>query len=541
MSQPVSFESCSVQRTELAMTKSFIDRGLRFSCRRGYRRAGFSLAELVVSLGILVMMMGLAGQVMNITVQSTGQAKAITQVNQSLRAFERSLREDLRHVNPRSSIMVIQANPINAYWTQASLDADDDDANPMDGYPHPRDPGREDRVRKYPPDDEHPLQLPRADMLMFFTKRPATSYVRYRYKNPSPSSQKPLTSNDQLVVYGHADLGEYVLDANEDWIFERFPDAFPDLPEPSPVPAANWHLARRSVLMLSSEPPAVNPDSPEWLDYEGTAGDLDDKSVLLGKTDVYSYFKLGGGPTFLDLIAMPYGEEGLLAPDAIHGYPWYLPEIFKNEVVLYKRSLLAETPPPQLVDRLGHYFLSRCASFKVEWTLDPDGVFVNEGGMDRLAGERELFWFDQGDLGEEFEDLAEEIKDISNDDPFRTLQVAFNVETPDTPRSIRLQGLLLDPLGGPNLYGLQQRFAAKDAGGNPDGELLLPSPLGNDDRPNTAIFAANRRVPDPSGLLGPVIPDDIFPKALRITIDLFDDNGRLDRPIRHVMVIPIGG
>ena len=35
-------------------------------------------------------------------------------------------------------------------------------------------------------------------------------------------------------------------------------------------------------------------------------------------------------------------------------------------------------------------------------------------------------------------------------------------------------------------------------------------------------------------------PDPFFPKALRITVDLYDDAGRLDRPIRHTMVVPVG-
>ena len=31
------------------------------------------------------------------------------------------------------------------------------------------------------------------------------------------------------------------------------------------------------------------------------------------------------------------------------------------------------------------------------------------------------------------------------------------------------------------------------------------------------------------------------PAALRITVDVFDRERRLDRPIRHVMTIPVGG
>ena len=36
------------------------------------------------------------------------------------------------------------------------------------------------------------------------------------------------------------------------------------------------------------------------------------------------------------------------------------------------------------------------------------------------------------------------------------------------------------------------------------------------------------------------IPDPMFPGALRITVEVYDNRGRLDRPIRHVMVIPVG-
>src|SRR3972149_4886524 len=108
------------------------------------RLRAFSLAELVISIGILVLMMSLAGQVFNFTVQSTGQATALTEIMQQLRAFEHTLREDLRGVQPGNSLILIQGNPVNAYWTQNGKDADDD-GTPSDdeGYPHAADPERE--------------------------------------------------------------------------------------------------------------------------------------------------------------------------------------------------------------------------------------------------------------------------------------------------------------------------------------------------------------------------------------------------------------
>jgi hypothetical protein len=37
-----------------------------------------------------------------------------------------------------------------------------------------------------------------------------------------------------------------------------------------------------------------------------------------------------------------------------------------------------------------------------------------------------------------------------------------------------------------------------------------------------------------------VAPDPLFPKALRITVDVYDAANRLHYPIRHVMVLPVG-
>ena len=148
------------------MRKCFFDKQLRLVCIRTTHRRAFSLAELIVAVGVLVLMLALAGQVMSLTVKSTGQARAITEVNQQLRIFERILRKDLRGVQRGDSVMLIQGNPINAYWTDEGRQADDD-GDPSTGYPHDIDRERED------PQNPGNLQLPRADVLMFFTSRAA--------------------------------------------------------------------------------------------------------------------------------------------------------------------------------------------------------------------------------------------------------------------------------------------------------------------------------------------------------------------------------
>ena len=77
------------------------------------RAAAFSLAELIVSMGILMLMLTLAGQVMSLTVRATGQANAVTEVNQALRIFERTIREDFKHVKAGESLILIEGNPIS--------------------------------------------------------------------------------------------------------------------------------------------------------------------------------------------------------------------------------------------------------------------------------------------------------------------------------------------------------------------------------------------------------------------------------------------
>ena len=49
------------------------------------------------------------------------------------------------------------------------------------------------------------------------------------------------------------------------------------------------------------------------------------------------------------------------------------------------------------------------------------------------------------------------------------------------------------------------------------------------------MFAANR-----VSASGDLIPEEIFPSMLRITVELYDDERRLPKPIRHVMIIPVG-
>jgi type II secretory pathway pseudopilin PulG len=473
----------------------------RFGVNRRSRPAtggsAFSLIELVVSVGVLALMFLLAGQVFTLTLRSTGQARAVTTLSQTLREFERTVRQDLAEVDPSESLILIQGNPVNAYWTADGRELDPDDNPDPDapgqdaGYPHVEDPERENASGH--------LVKPRADILMFFAARETSSYNDPR-----------VSSSLVQVVYNHARLGEYVEDTDggvgdpeylfeptdvsgdgEDDIFPLDEDGEPDPDTVSALPANQWHLARRAVLISPIEAEEVS-GVPVWAER------LYEQEILDGAMDIVEDFDF---------------EEMVLTP--AEEFPFFRPKVLLPDrtpvIPVYERSNLDVTPPALMGRRLGSYFLPNCASFKVEWSLDPRSELV----AGRLDGESEVYWIDPG-----------------AEDPLASLRAAYNDAS--GARRARLRSLIQDAdlRSDGSSWSLEQRVAG-ESGGSPDPDWR--SPMG----PNTIFFAARReRIVEPNK--GALVQDDLYPYALRITIDIYDDDQRLERPRRHVVVVPVG-
>lgn len=470
-------------------------------------KSAFTLAELIVAVGVLALMLALAGQVFSVTSRSSGQATALTTVTHALRSLEKTLREDLRHVNKADSVMVIQSNPMSAYWTLSGRDADsvgpEGRINPNDGYPHAADAERE--IAAPGTTGVRILTPPRADLLMFFSTRKASSRL-----------WNGTIGQAQQVVYGHSIPTELRALPGGTYQSDFDAGAFPTDGSLVLTPAQDWHLARRSVILSEASSPVVEDPRgtgpvSAWSDQPTT---LD---ILLGNQDVLGDFDYER--QVLQLHPWPDGR-----------YPPFLPRVLPLNGPVPVRSLVDLDPPAGASALLGHYFLPNCASFKVEWALDPNSEYVRGrlgpaleatvGG--RLDGEPEVYWIDMG----RFPTSAS-----YQDGAFQALfDAADRAEAAgDDARAWRLRQLLTEEKGveGGNYYSLVSRFQ--------DTENW--NPFGGP-RPNTAIFKPlTRRETDEAA---PLVEDPIFPGALRITVDVFDDARRLERPIRHVMIIPIG-
>ena len=540
------------------------------------RRTGFTLTELIVSIGILALMMSMAGAVFHLTIKSTGQARAVTTVSQRLREFERELRADLRAIDPEATILVIVPAKINAYWTAAGRDGDDieDEDGPANGYPHPKDPERE-IVNPDPSSDELIMPPPRADRLMFLTSRPAKSFI-----------DPELDSGLQMVTYGHAIIGEWSDASDEadehDWRWSkqyqeeageernrraRFDNAVLIEGEPQtvaghvfPIPAEKWHLARRSVLLVpyTLDPdnapyqPKFDPESDDYsvavafdLDpcwpnkpgedpYECSTSDSDfipltdeEKTkfaLVQGRQDVVAYNSDESGPFHINniLYDVDHNHDGNF-PNNCAGGGLYPVECHPQ---WYARSEIDLTPPALIASRLGHYFMPGVASFKVEFALD----------VPELRGLGEVLWIDPADLvhdgvgGGEWSD-----EDLPEEDWSPTRQRIERLLT--RVAEIEGQGDQDEGEESERYKNIEDRFQGSDS------EFSCPM----DDVPP----AQRRFQPDPASgepmarwySAGPdgVAPDPLFPVALRVTIDVYDDQLRLERPRRHVMVFEIGG
>ena len=147
------------------------------------------------------------------------------------------------------------------------------------------------------------------------------------------------------------------------------------------------------------------------------------------------------------------------------------------------------------------------SSFKVEWALDLRRLIPFGNG--NPPPPNELIWFDPGRVDDDGN--VGTMPEIDELIARKREYVGTTVET----ELKRIQRKLTEPISPLG------RFQVGEAKG-----------FGVD----TPLWYSNDRINGGS----PGQADRYYPVALRITVDLYDQARRLERPIRHVFILPIG-
>jgi len=349
------------------------------------RRRAFTLVEMMVSLAVLTLALSVVGVVFSITTRSASQAAAYSEALHWARQAAEQLKADLAQCDPSTSLLVLVGRT-----QRAGLTADDVAAQ------------RFLRVFTGIPGDENPsadvgfqtpagYSEPRADILAFITNRPMASVA----PPLNPAIGDPYAGGARLaptlVVYGHAALGEAGWNGSN-FLWPQTVRHIQNNGGMSPIPAAEWHLARRATILRQedTEPYYFDGDEPanivacRALDQApGDAATLD-LAGLLAELERRNYARYLYGPYEI------YDEDRDLqtwVDGLLYGPPGGAPR-------RHVATVIAPEVPVELRSNLGVHLLPGCTWFQVEFLMPEDSrgsaeysaTLTGSGGVARRAG-----------------------------------------------------------------------------------------------------------------------------------------------------------
>jgi hypothetical protein len=243
---------------------------------------------------------------------------------------------------------------------------------------------------------------PRADILMFFTNRPLVSRAPAISPNSNDlfqlSLQRGVKASPSQIVYGHAALDTAVRNGNT-WTFadvlQHIERADGDAAALSPLSATRWHLARRATIIndlgLGGLSSLGAPRFQGKAVDQGNANEFprilrcrsDDNRLAADAVDfrLQRYLQWfspdwwgTGNPLAL---RNPYGLGMFGLPQR-----WSNSDLLAVEDILYPNNTqsraynhvatVVEQPPAALQDNLGVHLLPGCVWFQVEFLLPED-------------------------------------------------------------------------------------------------------------------------------------------------------------------------
>lgn len=246
-------------------------------------KRAFTLVEMLVSLAVLSIALGVVGYVFSATINATRQAAAYSEAHNLAQQLVSQIREDLRHCDPANSLLVLVGRTQAAARTKDDLDARKfwrvlvgDPAQAPAGF----DPEYGQRSALDPSMNYY--SDPRADILMFFTNRPTMSQAPPTDPDEGSFAEQCLQGakfSPIQVVYGHAalDTAEYdpgtrkfKLANKPQHIEQNRPGAGTGPAALSRLPLTAWHLSRRATILVDY-PPNIPPQLPAHIRFTDKA------------------------------------------------------------------------------------------------------------------------------------------------------------------------------------------------------------------------------------------------------------------------------
>lgn len=498
------------------------------SAYRGRAGRAFTLVEMLVALAVLIIAMAVVTTIFGITAQTASHTTAVADIQALLRAWMLQVEQDLKAIDPASSILVIHGRTQPAARTAEELAAGrylrflvgDPNRVPA-GFRPGFDPTNDPNVTQY--------SDPRADILMFFSMRPSGSQAPpadVAVNDPNHPYSSGARFGPIQVLYGHAAIDEAELVRAGPPPEYRFADRLRHISQwhrntqRSVLPTTHWHLARR-VVILEPYPFSNQPPLEEQVLFDGSATgaarDADKQTPYPRILRLDNTWNIAGDVARLNFVEYlrRFGGDFVYngaSAAALHPYddsnwkrgsgnPGLNRLVFAmlgprgasdfqrsdgRDVGLRHVATILEDPPANLQGNLGLYALPACAWFQVEFLMPEDPR-----------------------NGREYFDPSPNLNRRNRrSDALRWVQVkpdSTYVFVPDTHENREIVAEQVDsngrPLIGPNLR--LGNFAKAD-------------PTGED-------TVANRRV-------------RMWPFAIRLTVRVYDQGGRLQDPIERSIV-----
>lgn len=418
----------------------------RSAGRRSCRRGGFTLAELMVSVGVLALMLVMVGMIFSTATEASGKATATQDIFANIRVLERQLRKDLKGVKDDATM---------AIWHQL-VDVDPD-------------PTVQDYVR--------------ADRLVFF----ATG--NFNTINQVDGTGELISSSTARIFYGQAD----------------------DFDSVAPQYRT---LTRRAKLQVAQGALTQPPDT-----YEADSDRVDSTAPALwdGNDDLYDNWE--------------YEFKTLHDWENTQLYPvgeYFTPTVVTSHADYYEVGMLTDNASPVSWIRrpritvaddpadsqgLHMYFLPGCAEFKVQRWIETnpyDGSKLTDGGR----------WWPEEDI-----------------DPVNHPVSDFDIYRGDT--SVPAPYRQLNNSSGPHDYFVTS--FSTDTDGNIRTYFVGPKPEGTGAGVTTTDVgtAPYGYTPYYNGTDGPWLYFEEVPKAIKVTVTLYDYNRRVEQGITTTMVFPL--